>query len=250
MSRISLALVFVALLLVSGSAFADNFYFLSPGTVAWDGVYVNPYQANDNTHPQNNPLTIYCDDWNTEFSGNPTWNADVYALTASNVPNLKYGQITSDYSVSPSGSALVGTAISLSPLDVYHLYLEAAYLDQEMQTELASNDSVAIKQNAQIEYSAAEWTLFVDSTNVAGLISAINGSGSGFEGDVYHDLLGAQAAVAGGFNAAGWDVIVPVDNSFPMQEFLVYTPEPSAVILLVTIGGLLGLTKLRRRREA
>jgi hypothetical protein len=36
-----------------------------------------------------------------------------------------------------------------------------------------------------------------------------------------------------------------------MQEFLVYsTPEPSAVILLGTVIGYLGLTKFRRRRQA
>ena len=246
MSKISTALLLLCLLMLSGSAFADQFYFSSPGTVTWDGVYVNPYQANDNTHPQNNPLTIYCDDWNTEFSGNPTWNADVYALTPGNVPNFKYGQIASDYSLSLSGGVL-GDSVD-SSVNVYDLYLEAAYLDQEMQTELASGDSTANKQLEQIEYSDAEWTLFVNSANVDGLVGAINSSG--FAGDVYSDLVGARTAVAGGFNAAGWDVLVPVDNSFGMQEFLVSTPEPSAVILLVSIAGLLGFAKFRRKREA
>jgi hypothetical protein len=35
-----------------------------------------------------------------------------------------------------------------------------------------------------------------------------------------------------------------------MQEFLYYTPEPSAVILLGTVVGVLGLTKFRRKRQA
>ena len=36
-------------MVVSGSAFADSFYFASAGNVTWNGVYVNPYQAIDNT---------------------------------------------------------------------------------------------------------------------------------------------------------------------------------------------------------
>src|ERR1017187_6623700 len=78
-----------SMLILTGSAFADSFTFTSPGSVTWNGVYVNPYQANDNTQTQHNPLTIYCDDWNTDFSGNPTWNATVYSLNASNVTNFK-----------------------------------------------------------------------------------------------------------------------------------------------------------------
>jgi len=38
------------------SAFADEFYFVSPGTTTWNGVYVNPFQANENTQTLNNPL--------------------------------------------------------------------------------------------------------------------------------------------------------------------------------------------------
>ena len=73
------------------SASADSFTFTNAGNVTWNGVYVNPYQAVDNTHPEHNPLTIYCDDWNTDFSGYPTWDATVYTLTADNVSHFKYG---------------------------------------------------------------------------------------------------------------------------------------------------------------
>jgi hypothetical protein len=237
--------------MASGSAFADSFTFTSAGNVTWDNVYVNPYQATDNTQTQNNPLTIYCDDWNTEFSGNPTWNAGVYALTASNLSNFKYGNITSDYSLSLSGGQLTD---SLTSVNAYNLYLEAAYLDMQLQTELASGDSIANKNAAQIDYSAANWTLFVDSSNVGGLISAINNT-TGLASLVSTELTAAQTAVGNGFNAAGWDVIVPGNNTFAMQEFLVSAinqtavPEPGSVILLGTIAGLLGLMKFRRKRE-
>ena len=35
-----------------------------------------------------------------------------------------------------------------------------------------------------------------------------------------------------------------------MQEFLVHAPEPSAMILLGTVIGYLGLTRYRRKRQA
>ena len=246
--RTSLTLTFATLVMVSGSAFADQFTFTSPGTVTWDGVYVNPYQATDNTQPQNNPLTIYCDDWNTEFSGNPTWNANVYALTPGNVQYLKYGGISSAESVSISGGVL--SASSYSNPNVYDLYLEAAYLDSQLQTVLASKP---VNTTFQDEYAAANWLLFVNSANVGGLIGAINGSGTAFATAVYNDLSNAQSTVnSNDVNPAGWDVIVPANsNSFAMQEFLVDpVPEPSAVILFGTVVCLLGLVQFRRRRKA
>jgi hypothetical protein len=247
--RASFGLV-VGTWLIASTAFADQFYFASPGTVVWNGVYVNPYQADDNTQPQNNPLTIYCDDWNTEFSGNPTWNANVYTLTAGNVSQFKFGQITSAEGVNLVGGFL--QAFQYSNPNVYDLYLEAAYLDSELQADLASHPANDL---AQEEFAAANWLLFVNSANVAGLVGTINNSGSAFATAVYNDLSNAQSVVTGGgFNGASWDVIVPGNNSFPMQEFLVdppiTTPEPSAFILLGSAVGLLGLVRFRRRRKA
>src|ERR1017187_6560852 len=104
MSKTSLGLALAGLLVLSGRAFADNFQFSSPGSVTWNGVYVNPYSATvdqaGGTFAKGTVLTIYCDDWNTDFSGNPTWNATVYSLNESNVTNFKYGNLTnppSDY---------------------------------------------------------------------------------------------------------------------------------------------------------
>jgi len=230
----TIALVFA----LSGTAFADQFYFVSPGSVIWNGVYVTPYTANDNTTHQNN-LTIYCDDWNTDFSGNPTWNANVYALTAANVPDFKYGGVTSDYSLTLNSNTL---SYASNPANAFDLYLEVAWLDDQLRT---TNPNAT----QQTELAAAMWTLFVNDSNVAGLVGAINNSG--FATDVFNDLAAAKLAVSQGYNAAGWDVIVPEDNNFPMQEFLVYdgVPEPSAVVLLATIGGLLVLMTLRRRRS-
>ena len=240
----------LGILLLAGTAFADQFYFASPGTVVWNGVYVNPYQADDNTQPANNPLTIYCDDWNTEFSGNPTWNAYVYKLTPGNVSQFKFGEITTAEGVSLLNTGLLQSFQYSNP-NVYDLYLEATYLDSELQADLASHPA---NNTVQEELAAANWLLFVNSANVAGLVGTINNSGSVFATAVYNDLSNAQSVVTGGgFNGADWDVIVPGNNSFPMQEFLMDplpTPEPGAVVLLGSVVGLLGLIELRRRRKA
>ena len=106
---------------------------------------------------------------------------------------------------------------------------------------------------AQEEFAATNWLLFVNSANVAGLVGTINNSGSAFATAVYNDLSNAQSVVTGGgFNGADWDVIVPGNNSFPMQEFLMDplpTPEPSAFILLGSVVGFLGLMEFRRRQR-
>ena len=238
-------------------AYADQFYFLSPGSTTWNGAYVNSYTANDNTQSQNDPITIFCDDWNTDFSGNPTWNANVYSLTDSNLPNFRFGTDTDTYNVIDNGSGGPSDYLSLTKdgsSDQFTRYLEAAWLDEQWLNAVGTPSATA---TLQIELAAAQWTLFVDSAHVGGpnsdptdgLIGAINASG-------YADAVGtylkeAQDAVMGGYDAQGWDVIVPADNSVPMQEFLTRdaasaVPEPDAIFLLITVIACLAFPIVRR----
>jgi hypothetical protein len=269
MSKTSLGLA-LASLLVSGSAFADEFHFLSPGTVIWNGVFVNTYLADNITNPAENPLKIYCDDWNTDFSGTPTWTANVYTLTAGNLSNFKYGIAPQIYNVNlnlVTGylSVAKDTAPAWSP---FQRYLEAAWLDQEWETLARAGGVPAVLEDQQRKISAAMWTLFVDDSHVGalgdhptdGLIGAINNTGFAVAVDAY--LGAAQHAVTpialggDGYTAPGWDVIVPVgrnSNSQYMQEFLVHdntVPEPGSVILLGTVAGFLAFTKFRHKRQA
>src|ERR1019366_4873676 len=112
MSRTLFGLALASLIMMSGNAFADTFTFLSPGSVTWDGVYVNPYQAQDNKQT----LTIYCDDWNTDFSGNPTWPATAYTLSLANLSHFKYGAATDVYNVTLTGGHL-SAALDAAPND-------------------------------------------------------------------------------------------------------------------------------------
>lgn len=246
MWKTSLGLALASALMLVGSASADSFTFTNAGNVTWNGVYVNPYQAVNNTHPANNPLTIYCDDWNTDFSGYPTWDATVYTLTANNVLDFKYGATKLNYNVVLDSVHNALSVVSSGTPDPFNRYLEAAWLDEQWRDVIGTG---AASTDKQIKLAAAMWTLFVDGNHVGNLIGAINGSG--YASDVYHDLQDAQTAVAHGYDAAGWDVIVTsASNSFPMQEFLVYTPEPSAMILLGSVMAYLGFAKFRKKRPA
>jgi hypothetical protein len=263
MSNRYFGLALATLLALSCNALADNFQFDDPGNVTWNGVYVNPYVATDKTTPPNsllppNPLLIYCDDWNTDFSGYPAWSADVLALNLQNLPFFKYGNpatYTTDYTLTlhqPGGSNsdyLGATSQATSGTDLYNRYLEAAWLDNQWQTLGGSSQT-------QIEIAAAQWTLFVDGSHVGGLIGAINGGGTVFVDAVYSDLISAATAAANGYTAANWDVLVQQglnSSGGLMQEFLVDSPvdasvpEPSAFILLSTVVGLLAFTTFQRR---
>jgi hypothetical protein len=240
-----------SMLILTGSASADTFTFTNAGSVTWNGVYVNPYSATvdqaGGTFALGTVLTIYCDDWNTDFSGNPTWNANVYTLTAGNASHFKYGNTTPNYNVTLAGNQL-SVALSTTPTP-FNRYLEAAWLDDQWRNAIGTSAATA---DTQIKLAAAVWTLFVDPTHVNGLIGAINSSGYATAVNDY--LVAAKDQVDNhGYTAAGWDVIVPEGLTLDgqhMQEFLVHAPEPSAVILLGTVIGYLGVTKFRRKRQA
>jgi hypothetical protein len=247
--NITLRFLLTTSFVLTGSAFADTFQFDSPGLVEWDGVFVNPYTAHQTAPTVGPALTIYCDDWNTDFSGNPAWNANVYAITASNLSNLKYGSDTTEtFNLTPPdvSTGMIGYTKSLNDPDPLDRYLEAAYLDSLWQAQL---QTASPSTTVQEELAAAVWSLFVDSGHVDGLITAINAAGnpSGFATAVYDDVLDAQSAVKSGFTGQRWEVITPVDGT-SMQEFLVYTPEPGALLLLGTVIAGLGVTVFRKRR--
>jgi hypothetical protein len=259
-----LGISLAGLIVMSGTAFADDFfYFKNAGNdVAWNGIYVNPYTAVDKSEVNGPDLTIYCDDWNTDFSGNPYWYASVTALTdvqANNtlLSNLKYGSTTPNWNVKLNGTMLETNGQSNNPSPL-NRYLEAAWLDNQWRT-----GAYGTSQDTEIELAAAVWLLFANDNaptyHLDNLIGAINGSNYA---DAVFTYLQAAQTNAPNWNASGWSVITPDTSYFAgtagqtingtgMQEFLVYsTPEPSAVILLGTVIGYLGLTKFRRRRQA
>jgi len=219
-------------MLLIGAAFAsadDELQFSSPGGVVWwtpagpySGVYVSPYTAYDATTEET--LSLFCDDYNTDFSGNPTWDAAIYSLSPSTVADYKYGSVT----------------------DAYTLYLEAAYLFSQVQNAQLANNTTD-----QIVDDIAAWSLFIDSANSADFWDNVNDSG--YAAAVDTALTGASEAVVtngGTFTGANWDVATAQPGgAYPMQEFLfdAPVPEPGTIALFGTVLGLLGLMRLRRR---
>src|ERR1035441_3054424 len=109
MKRYSSIVAFATLLIFAPGAFADSMTFTNPGSNVWAGVYVNPYTGLDTN--TNQVLTLYCDDYNTEFSGNPTWDANIAPLTLANVSGFLFGKVTYKdvYDFTLNGSSIQAT---------------------------------------------------------------------------------------------------------------------------------------------
>ncbi|MGA2724117.1 MAG: PEP-CTERM sorting domain-containing protein [Bryobacteraceae bacterium] len=234
-------IAFTVLLIFAPGAFADDtIYFSSPGNNVWQGVYVNPYVGVDLSQTPETTLTLFCDDYNTEFSGNPTWEAAINPLNPSNAGSFIYGNINTAYDFTYS-SVTDQISASLVPVsDPYYLYLQVAFLF-DVVSDLEGQTQTQTRLVKEQELSAAAWTLFVNSNNYTQLTNAINNSGSTFASDVALDLRWAahEAGTPLDPNSAigsGWSVVTPAPG-YVMQEFLTYsppivTPEPASMFLL------------------
>jgi len=196
-------------------------------------VYVDPYTA---TVGGVNSTYVICDDWSDNTYIGESWTANVGTI----------------------GSTLTGTPLFGNQPQVY---AEAAWLA----TQLLANPT---NQTLQAEISFAIWELTypyaphpespgptaylagLTASGIPGLTaSAIQSAISGTPSSIGL-LAQANAAVNGGYTGSGWEILTPVVGTpGPPQEFLVYTPESSAVILFgADMLGLAALAFFFRRR--
>jgi len=217
------------------------------------GVYVDPYTA---TVGGVAGTAVICDDWSDNTYFNESWTANVISLAS-----LNAGTNTS----APMFGANPGTAPNptVNAVSQVQLYDELAWLG----TQLLGNPN---NYANQVATSFALWEL------------TYNAAGSKMEKPSPYDFLtnsntpGSQASVQNLLNQAylavttqnftgdgQWSILTPITGnpsdpitcnggscpSTPPQEFLVHTPESSAVILFsADMIGLLALAFVFRRR--
>jgi hypothetical protein len=203
------------------------------------GVFVDPYTATVGGVPN---TTVICDDWSDNSYVPENWTANVTPL-------------------SNAGSS--STPLFSNAANPQQLYNELAYLGSQLLSVYSPSPSPA-QQTAQSEITFAIWELtypYAQSPENPSPSTYLNTYAPGDAGAVAAYIAAAQTAIAQpGFSAAGWEILTPNTSdaitcnggpcpSSPPQEFLVYTPESSSVILFGADAlGLLALAFMFRRR--
>jgi hypothetical protein len=194
---------------------------------AQDGqYYVSPYNGTMNLAP----VTLFCDDINNEVTWGQTWTANVTSLASGVFTNTRYG--------SSVNTGLSSNPYTTNPLTLYE---EAAWLV----TQFASHPS------DYVTLQHALWDLMTPGAE----------STSFTNNDADNKSVGDWLALAGtgytSINPADFEILTnigctPGTNtpclaySGQVQEFIVRTPEPSSLALLVS--GMLALMLLVIRR--
>lgn len=212
----------------SGALFGDVVLdFVSPGNNPEGYYYVSPYVAQ--VKGSNQTLLLYCIDFNHEVAPPNEWTANIQVLDAANVPGLQYG------SALPAAAAWVD-------------YEAASWLIVQM-ANISPLDPNRLHDAGVLQYAA--WKIFLLPANVSVFDASENAVGGNFANAVNTAYANAFAAVTGGYKPTGWRVVTPVPAGTPgsTQEFLTPdTPEPSALVLLVTLLGIVAI--LGRNRFA
>jgi len=187
----------------------------TPVTMVFTGVngsndghyYVSPYTGTMNGQA----VTLFCVDIINEVNYGQPWQANVTSLASGNLSNTRYGN----------------SGISPLAANAPVLYGEAAWLT----TQFASNPS---------DYVSLQYALW-DLMNP--------GSEPTSYGNVQH-WLDLAAANYGSINPSQFAIITnvgPVTLTGQVQEFIIRTPEPGTLALLLC--GLLALTVFVSRQR-
>jgi len=228
-----------AVLLFASASFAQQTTSMTltgtgNNTVEWGtgiGVYVDPYTATVGGVPN---TTVICDDWSNNSYVGESWTANVTNLTS----------LT-------SGSPMFGNNPTL--------YNEVAWLASNLLANYSSNPNAA-QTAAQIADSFAIWQLTygANGTPEDTQNPPTNADFPSLNQTAVNTQIGlAQTAVQHGYVGSDWEILTP-NTSDPItcsgsgcpspnnaatlgvpQEFLVFTPEASTIMMFV--AGMLGL---------
>jgi hypothetical protein len=187
-----------------------------------DGVYyVSPYTGTMNYGTSNaQTVGLFCDDINNDVYIGETWTANVTNMASGNFSNTRYG----NGSVNPN----LGTTKPVT------LYEEGAWLVSQFGSH--TNDYVSLQY--------ALWDLMspgAEPTNYAGT-----------DGIKVSQWLTWAGQNYGQINPANFEIITNVGTLAyrgQVQEFIVQTPEPATVVLLLIGIGAMFLLALKRQRQ-
>jgi hypothetical protein len=225
-------LAMLAMGLVPGTAWANvmTLDWVSGGNNPVGYFYVSPYTAE--IKGTNQPITLYCIDFNHEVAPPLEWQANIQIFDQANLPNMQYGGLP-------------------SPNTTWTNYEAAAWLiNQLVQT-------TNLQQEAVYQYAA--WEIFLDPAHTAIYNASVGAAGgSSFQSAIDTAYNNAFTAVNDGYTPTGLDIVTPNPAGQPdsTQEFLTFdsnvtifaqSPEPSSIILLATV--LAGCWLYLRRRS-
>lgn len=217
-----LGLVAVVLLLAP-FAFADGGSAVQVEFTGVNGAndgqyYVSPYYGviNPGTSSAQN-VVLFCDDINNEVTFGQTWTANITNLgtalnTTNGFANTRYGSV-------------VGSAVLSNPGVAYE---EAAWLVSQFATH--TNDLV------NLQY--ALWDIMNPGT---------------YSNSDVNSWLSLAAADYSSINPYGFEIITnvgPLSLTGQVQEFIVQTPEPSTLALMLCGALALALVAITRARLA
>ena len=215
---------FALLLLMTPLAHAD-----STATLLFTGVnganngvyYVSPYLGVINPGSSNEPVVLFCDDINNEIYVGEIWQANVTNVATGNFSNTRYG----NGSVNPN---LGGT----SPQTLYE---EAAWIVSQFASH--PGDFVSLQY--------ALWDLMTPNAEPTSYANA--------DGIQVSQWLSSAAANYTKINPANFSIVTnvgPLAYSGQVQEFIISTPEPAAVVLMLVGMGFMFLLLGRRHQQS
>jgi hypothetical protein len=198
-------------------------------TMQFDGVnganngvyYVSPYTGTMNFGTANaQTVGLFCDDINNDVNVGQVWTANVTSMASGNFSNTRYG----NGSVNPN----LGTT---SPLTLYE---QGAWLVSQFGSH--TSDYVSLQYALwDLMSPGAEPTNYADS-----------------DGIKVSQWLSWAAADYGQINPANFEIVTnvgPLSYRGQVQEFIVQTPEPATIVLLLIGIGAMFLLALKRQRQ-
>ena len=199
-----------------------------------NGVYyVSPYTATMNYGTSSaQSVVLFCDDLNNEVSMGQVWNANVTSLASAassgNFNNTRYG------------NPLVNAGLGSNPFGSSSamLYEEAAWLI----TQFGSHPGDYVS----LQY--ALWNLMSPTNSSAGSVGFV-----GSDGTTVGQWLALAAAGYKSINLADFQIVTnagPLGYTGQVQEFVVRTPEPATILLLLVGIGAMFLYVARRQQQS